>query len=129
MSISAICVGESALSTGRIEVSWCTALSATSPRPENDSGTTLIYYVRCRVNGDTAQPAHTVCLPDVLRRCGTPRRFGKLFFRIFAGADFFLRESENKKRSVTYNSPYAGSCVTTPGLCIGKLAWKAFHTT
>ena len=40
-------VGESALSTGRIELSLCTALSATGHGLEMALGMTLIYPVQC----------------------------------------------------------------------------------
>ena len=49
------------------------------PRPENDPG----YYpdLSCAVpGGDTAHTAHTVRLPDVLRRCRTFPRYGIYYF-------------------------------------------------
>ena len=70
-------VGESALLTGRIGLSWCTALFCDRPRPGNDPGDDP--DLSCTVpSGDTAHTAHAVRLPDVLRRCESFPRSGKL---------------------------------------------------
>ena len=61
-------VGESVLSTGRIELSLCTALSVTSRGMGMTLGITLIYPVQCRV------------VTRLTRRCGTFPRYGKLSF-------------------------------------------------
>ena len=99
-------VGESALSTGRIELSLCTTLSATSHGLRmtlgmNDPGSS------CTVpGGDTAHMAHTVRLPNVLRRCGIFPRYGKLFFRYLAGVENFPRHAKKVLLITTLNQSY-----------------------
>ena len=64
------------------------------PRPENDPGYNP--DLSCAVpGGDTAHKAHTVRLPDVLRRCGTFPRYGKFCFRYFAGDEKIPRNAKN----------------------------------
>ena len=51
-------VGESALSTGRIELAWSTALSATSHGLGMTPGIALIYPVQCQVATRRAHGSH-----------------------------------------------------------------------
>ena len=80
-------IGESAVSTGQVELSLCPVLSATN----HGLGMTLGYPdLSCAVpSGDTALTAQTVRLPDVLRRCGTFPRYGNLFSGILPGLKKF----------------------------------------
>ena len=122
-------VGESAVSTGRIELSLCTALSATSHGLRMTLGMTLIYPVQRRV----------VTRRTRLIRCawlmfcddaGSFRDTGISLFRYFAGCEKNPRNAKKKRKSGIFPRHTKNKCPVnndlrgTSACCV--LSWYPF---